>query len=226
MNWYYLENGAQRGPITEAEFPALFQIGAIRADTYVWCEGMPEWKLYSQVLAPAGPPPAIPAVAMEQPAASVPGALRVRREEAAPDSDPVKGCSQCGAMVPSSELMRIGSASLCSKCQVGYRRQAHFGFGERPADYANPFVRMAAFILDYFVGRIAREGATPIMKLMKIRVVTANGGSVGVWRALGRWLVLVLTNTFTFGLGHLIVFFDKQRRSLHDIACGTLVVKR
>lgn len=271
MNWYYLENGAQRGPVTEAEFSALFQVGTIGPQTYLWCEGMTEWKRYGELLAGSLPSPAGGATS-EQAAASTASGLRVRREEALPDTERTQGCSQCGTVVPVSQLMRIGSASLCPKCQVGYRRQAHFGFGDRPADYANPFVRLGAFILDciicfavglglvwgatflakrffsdkpavlsavgigmviclflwildYFVGRITREGATPGMKLCRIKVVTASGGPVGGWRALGRWLMIGVTNTL-LSLGHLIAFFDKERRSLHDIVCGTIVIKR
>jgi uncharacterized RDD family membrane protein YckC len=85
---------------------------------------------------------------------------------------------------------------------------------------------MMIWILDYFVGRIARSGATPAMGWFKLQVVTSTGGAVGGWRAFGRYVMIGLINQFTLALGHLIAFFDKRRRSLHDLVCGTVVIKK
>ena len=42
--WYYLDkDGAQQGPVSEAEAAALAEKGAIGADTYVWKSGMAQW---------------------------------------------------------------------------------------------------------------------------------------------------------------------------------------
>jgi uncharacterized RDD family membrane protein YckC len=237
---------------------------------------MPDWKPYRELLGSPTSPSSVataPVAVVGQPAASAPGGLRVRQEETPPETERSLACSQCGAAVPASQIMRIGSAALCPNCQVGYRRQAQFGFGDRPAEYASPFVRLGAvvldyifcfaialalvmgvpflgrrffadnpnvlgasgigavvcmfiWILDYFIGRIVRDGATPAMKLFRIKVVTATGDPVGGGRALGRFLMIGLTNSLTFCLGHLLVFFDKQSRSLHDLVCGTIVIKR
>ena len=267
MNWFYLENGAQRGPITEAEFPALFQTGVIQPGTYLWREGMAEWKTYGELLGAPSPTRSTSASAAPAEKASV----RDQSKDAFAVTENSAGCSQCGEMAPRDQLMRIGSASLCPKCQVAYRRQAQVGFGDGPPQYANPFARLVASILDcticsavvailligapfvarrfysetavrdalgiaaalsglwvlnYFVGSIARTGATSGMKRFRIRVVTRTGDAIGYWRALGRSLVIGLTNVLTFGVGHLTVFFDKQRRSLPDIVCGTIVIKR
>ena len=263
MKWYYLDNGAQRGPITEAEFPALFQTGVLRPETYLWREGMADWKPYSELLSSPSP------TGSEAPATSnpVPGAPVVGRAVAATAGDPAATCSQCGAETSPAQLMRIGSAALCPKCQVGYKRQAEVGFGDGPIAYAHPLARFAAsildnilcfavvgalfagaplawrrflpdrspnealgiaallsllWVLDYFVGRIVRDGATPFMKLFRIRVATPDGGRVRFFRALGRFMVLWLTG----GVGSLLVFFDKQRRSLPDLVCKTIVIKK
>lgn len=52
MNWYYAEDGAQKGPVSEEQFQALVQAGTIQPDTLVWREGMPDWKTYEEVTAP------------------------------------------------------------------------------------------------------------------------------------------------------------------------------
>jgi len=84
---------------------------------------------------------------------------------------------------------------------------------------------LVIWVLNYFVGKIAREGATPMMKAFGIKVATAGGGPVGGGRAFGRLLIIGLVNLFTSGLGHVVAFFDKERRSLHDLVCGTVVIK-
>jgi hypothetical protein len=43
--WYYLDNsGDQKGPIHLSELKDLFNEGNISSITYVWSEGMEEWK--------------------------------------------------------------------------------------------------------------------------------------------------------------------------------------
>jgi len=49
MNWYYVTNGQQTGPVTEADFANLIRAGTIRDDTLVWHDGMPEWRPYREV---------------------------------------------------------------------------------------------------------------------------------------------------------------------------------
>jgi uncharacterized RDD family membrane protein YckC len=257
MNWYYLENGVQRGPITEADFPALFQTGALGTGTYLWREGMAEWKTYGELLQGSTPSGAT------SPQSPPSDAAATRTGE----------CSRCGDIVPYADLQRIGTSALCPKCQTGYQRVAQIGFGkDASVEYAQPLLRLMAAILDdiicvagavaivvgghivarqfvsdpdqlanigiglvvamvmwilfYFVGQIARSGATIGMKLFKIKVVTVSGLPVGVIRAFWRLLAIRLVNVFTAGLGHLIVFLSKEKRSLHDFLCGTIVIKK
>jgi hypothetical protein len=52
VNWYYVENGAQAGPISDSELEALRRSGRIQPETLVWHDGLSDWQPYSQ----AGPP--------------------------------------------------------------------------------------------------------------------------------------------------------------------------
>jgi hypothetical protein len=56
MSWYYAEDGAQKGPITEEQFQALVQAGTITPETLIWRDGMSDWRTYQEVFAP----PAVP----------------------------------------------------------------------------------------------------------------------------------------------------------------------
>ncbi|HUT25652.1 MAG TPA: DUF4339 domain-containing protein [Sumerlaeia bacterium] len=73
--WFYSEQGEQRGPIPEDQFVQMFQSGQLRADTLVWTEDMAEWTCASEIenlvpaVVPTPPPlpkpPAQPAVAAQ-----------------------------------------------------------------------------------------------------------------------------------------------------------------
>lgn len=49
MNWFYADNGQQKGPVPEFEFASLIKSGLIKASTPVWREGMGEWQPLSLV---------------------------------------------------------------------------------------------------------------------------------------------------------------------------------
>lgn len=44
MNWYYSLNGAQQGPVDEAELRKLIAQGVVTPGTLVWHDGMPTWQ--------------------------------------------------------------------------------------------------------------------------------------------------------------------------------------
>ena len=64
MNWFYSENGTQKGPVDDAAFRDLVNNGAIRPDTPVWHEGMASWQPLSvadpTLAAPFGSRPIVP----------------------------------------------------------------------------------------------------------------------------------------------------------------------
>ena len=49
MNWFYVENGQQRGPVSDADLANLTRTGVIQPDTLVWREGMADWQHYSKI---------------------------------------------------------------------------------------------------------------------------------------------------------------------------------
>jgi len=67
-------------------------------------------------------------------------------------------------------------------------------------------------------------GQTPGKMALGIRVVTTNGQSVSLLRALGRTLCYNL-DIFTLGIGFLLAAIPPAKRALHDMIAGTVVVK-
>lgn len=69
-----------------------------------------------------------------------------------------------------------------------------------------------------------RGGQTIGMRPWRLRVVDAQGNDPS-WRAVWlRYLVATLSLA-TFGLGFFWALFDPQRRTWHDLAAGTLLVR-
>lgn len=54
--WFHLQQGTQQGPVELADLRDLVLDGTVRPDTYVWADGMPEWRPAARV--PALVPPA------------------------------------------------------------------------------------------------------------------------------------------------------------------------
>jgi hypothetical protein len=60
--WYYIENGEQRGPISDSELKTRAKDRLLKSEDQVWKEGMSGWVQASRVkgLFPAAPPPVPP----------------------------------------------------------------------------------------------------------------------------------------------------------------------
>jgi uncharacterized RDD family membrane protein YckC len=75
----------------------------------------------------------------------------------------------------------------------------------------------------YEIFLIGAYGATLGKMLMKIKVVTAEGGRVSYARATGRHFAKILSGIILY-IGYLMAFWDDEKRALHDRMCRTRVV--
>ena len=60
--WFYVQNGAQAGPVSAEDLLRLAAAGHVHGTTYVWQEGMPSWRAAGEIpgLLPPPPPLALP----------------------------------------------------------------------------------------------------------------------------------------------------------------------
>jgi hypothetical protein len=104
MNWYYVEQGQQCGPVDDTQLEALRTTGRIQSETLIWCEGMANWQAYGEVkpapLRLAGAPPV--AVADAPPVVLASGEV---------------ACSECGRYFPPSEVIAYGDRRVCAACK-------------------------------------------------------------------------------------------------------------
>ncbi len=92
------------------------------------------------------------------------------------------------------------------------------------ADMAANLVQMVLYC-GYFAGFHAMKGATPGKLAVGLRVVDENGMHMGVGRAIGRYFATILSACLCL-VGYIMVGFHGQKRGLHDLICGTYVVRK
>jgi len=79
------------------------------------------------------------------------------------------------------------------------------------------------FVAGYLVAFWVLMGATPGMRLMRIRVTAADGSRIGLGRGLRRLLGMVVA-AIPLGAGFLLTLVDDRRQGLQDRLAGTFVV--
>jgi uncharacterized RDD family membrane protein YckC len=94
-----------------------------------------------------------------------------------------------------------------------------FSLGFRVYQYTISYGLPAAYEI-FFLGTY---GATLGKMLMKIKVVTPDGGRISYARATGRHFAKILSGIICY-IGYLMAFWDDEKRALHDRMCGTRVI--
>ncbi|MDP2892838.1 MAG: RDD family protein [Sulfurimonas sp.] len=85
-----------------------------------------------------------------------------------------------------------------------------------------PFVGVALYGIIYAL-LLSKFGQTPGKKAYEIKVVDAKTGeNLGFFRAIFRFVAFLFTATTLLGL--FVPFYRKDKKALHDLICGSLVV--
>ncbi len=143
MAWYYADAGRQVGPVEESALDDLVRQGVVRDDTLVWKEGMAAWQAHASVRGARAAAP-MPGASFAPVAAAAP----VASASAAPMGES-RFCSECGRPFPSSELVSIGSATVCAYCKpVFMQRMREGGQAIGVRRYAGFWIRFVARVID------------------------------------------------------------------------------
>jgi uncharacterized RDD family membrane protein YckC len=136
MNWHYVEEGQQVGPVTDEQLAQLAQLGSISDNTLVWREGLANWVPYREVQVSTTAPP--PEPKLMAPAYS-PGGGTV-------------ACAECGNFFPVGDTIRQGNIHICAGCKPVFLQKLAEGarFQTQPGElqYARILARFAAVFLD------------------------------------------------------------------------------
>lgn len=141
MNWYYVEDNQQRGPVSEAELDGLAQAGKVIPGTLVWREGMANWQPYAEARGGA---------VGEAPAATVAAPVA---EAALPGAGDVV-CSECGGLFSRDQAIQYGTSWVCANCKPMFVQKLKEGASVAPVGvmvYAGFWIRFVAYFVDQII---------------------------------------------------------------------------
>ena len=205
MNWYYVEAGQQRGPVTEAQLENLHRDGLIQSDTLVWHEGMPTWEPYGKVR----PTPAAPASVSADPSVAPGGVV----------------CSECKQIFSPADVVKHGNAYVCAACKPVFLQRLKegafiAGVGATQMDYAGFWIRVGAKLLDNIIISI------PMFIIFFIIGFSAAAGRANADAQLGLAIFQMIAQCgmFILMIAYNTFFIAKYGATPGKMICGLRVV--
>ncbi len=156
MQWYYVIEGKQQGPVSKQELKGLVQSKTINAQTLVWREGMAEWQPLGQLVGKNDTQPA---------AADTSLTPTTQSDEAAPETTAAPTaqadgvtCTECGRIFPADEIITYGESTVCAECKPTFIQKIKEGV-QTTANlvYAGFWIRLVAKFIDGIILAIAQS---------------------------------------------------------------------
>jgi uncharacterized RDD family membrane protein YckC len=245
MAWHYVLNGASHGPVAEAEIRNLRAQNVVALDTPVWTEGMAEWVPFAS--SPLSGGSVAPAVALAGATHTCVECGKLFPEDEMLQYEGSWVCAACKPMFFQRIKEGVAPKGMMVYAGVGRRFVAILidgilidivvfpviilmaGFGGLMHKNISPGTSAIIYAIQYLVPAayeivlIAMYGATFGKMLMKIKVVTAEGGPISYGRATGRYFAKMLSGIILC-IGYLMAIWDEEKRALHDRICKTRVI--
>ena len=229
MQWFYAEQGQQKGPIEEEALVGLVNAGVVRDDTLVWHEGLPNWQTYGAVrgmrMAAAAPAPGVQGHTPAQGAAAA--YVPHNYATVAPGVHYAGFWIRFLARLIDSILLNI--ALLVIRIPLGISMFTPMARRDPAAIMAMMGAVAVATLLSllvtaaYEIYFISAKGATLGKMALGIKVVRADGAPISMGLAAGRYFAQWLS-AIIFMIGFIMAGFDEQKRALHDRICETRVI--
>lgn len=256
MDWYYVENGKQKGPLDETEFKALCDAGTITSQTLVWNKSMSDWQAFKEISHSIIPP----REKTDSPAAAAEG------EE--------KNCSECGRPFKTDELAVFNDTLICASCKPVFLQKMREGVSTGKMIYGGFWIRFVAKFVDGLIlGVINMLISLGVGAVMTTNISNPEDISSAMFPAIINGLIQWSANIFyavwfvgryaatpgkmicglkvvtpeggkvsylrAFGrcfaeilssillfIGYIMAGFDSEKRTLHDRICSTRVIKK
>jgi uncharacterized RDD family membrane protein YckC len=252
MEWHYTQNDEAQGPVSEQEIQQLVSAGTITPDTLVWNSTMTDWQPLSET--PLAEPfnDAQNASSLQPGFGKCSVCGKAIPENELVDIAGHASCAECkpaalkrfqenasayAGMQYAGFWLRFGCCIIDGF--VLYPVNLLIGFilgvgmihsmGAANSMSNTLSIQLLAQFLQFAVGftystvMLWKYSATVGMFAGGLRVVNADGSSISYAKAVGRYFAYIL-NFFTFGIGFIMIAFDKEKRGLHDVICNTRVV--
>ncbi|MBN2163916.1 MAG: RDD family protein [Pontiellaceae bacterium] len=247
MKWYFVKDGSQVGPFSQAGFLEHVERGEIKKDTLVWNQDMLDWCAYKDLPDTIGE--------------------KLLQDEQSPDAK----CSMCGKPFGADEMISFEGKQVCANCKGTFVQQIRENSDIKTRvsmEYAGFWRRFVAVFIDsiimnvvtipgnlgfqYFMVHVdegalfgvlaalcyilmvfvpalywilmhGKFGATVGKKAMGIRVIMADGSRMTWGRTIGRYFSTMLSSILC--IGYIMAGFDEEKRALHDRICNTRVIR-
>ena len=219
MDWYYAENGEQKGPVTEETFQVLLANGTVTDETLVWQQGMAQWTPWGELQAAQAAP------ATEDVSATSVELVDSTSETALESSDGTR-CSLCGRFYPPEEMLQFEDRWICASCKPVYFQTLqedaalphHF-------HYAGFWIRFLAKAIDGIllgiVGLLTNM-LTSLLILGDIQIYATD------YEDAGAFFLLTGVNSLVgllIGLTYTTFFLGKFGATPGKMACGLRVIR-
>jgi hypothetical protein len=87
------------------------------------------------------------------------------------------------------------------------------------------FVIYLIFRMFWTCWRLSKSGATAGMQEMGLELGRVHGGQLSLWHIIGRFVLHYILFVATLGISGLWMFWDKEKRALHDRLLGTRLIR-
>lgn len=202
MNWYYAEQGQQKGPVEDHEFQKLVETGQVTDQTLVWHDGLADWQTYAKV---AGTPIAALAAA----------------------SSATEVCARCGRTFDADQLLRYGEQNVCGECKGAFFQSLQEGVAQpNTLVYGGFWIRFAARFLDGLIcGVVSTLLQFAVMFLVFGSMVVNHTGdpSVVASRVVAS-MILSYAVGFAVGISYVVGFVGRYGATPGKMACGLKIV--
>ncbi|TAL02202.1 MAG: RDD family protein [Verrucomicrobia bacterium] len=205
MNWYYVENGQQAGPVDDSQLSALAQAGRLSGDTLVWRDGLASWQPFSAVC----PPELAGVIAGAAPATNLP-----------PMADAAV-CAECGNVYNKGDMIPHGSNFICANCKPAFMQKLAEGvkIGTGSLEYASFGTRFGAHVIDSVLLFIVNSGLGLVFGASMVGAASRNS-LTGVFLAQGILLVIEIG----IAMSYETIMIGKYGATLGKMACKIKVV--
>ncbi len=158
MQWFYVENDAQAGPVTDAEFAQLQAQGLIQERTLVYCQGMADWMPLADARSQGfwTPPETVAAPAPDAAPASTNPLAGAGLKPKLANSEGMIACPSCGARVWDNELIPMGDRFVCVNCRDVTLQKIREGVNPLGSNlrYAGFGIRWLGLFIDGIIAQI------------------------------------------------------------------------
>ena len=122
------------------------------------------------------------------------------------------------------DLIALWIVNFAIQTVTGTRITNPRDFGAAMGSMGLNFLISIGISLFYESFFLVQYGATPGKMVLKLKVITPDGGGISWGRAIGRYFAKWLSG-ITLLIGYIMAGFDSEKRALHDYIAGTRVIR-